>query len=293
MLKTYTSFMNLNPYAFYGINYMEGSYASNKIWTNGERSRLLQAMQASRIELEQNLGHKIMSTMTTDEPHVINKSVIRLGFGYASALGSYIIEDLDDAVVDYASEPVTVQITTETPDNIHVYHPTTLEEIPALSRFYAGTSLILTLPRYALLESQNNPIEGWDFDDLSNFTSNVLVKNVSLNTILGTTLTLINPKMGLVSIDSAIYGQTIYISYVNGLQEQNYLLQNTWVSFAHAKMDIQPTVDPVINMSWLWSRDIPKELSTLQRECPFGQFAGAYQAWRYASFNRLIRTTPL
>lgn len=313
MLDIYASFLNINPYTFFGINYTEGDYLSDKIWTPAERAQVLHAMTISRLELEQNLGYLLTPTMTTAEPHLHNHSTVRLNHAFVIALGAQTITDLADGTLDYDTEPATLQITTATPDNLHIYHPSSGEEITVSERIYADDLLTISIPRYVLLKDTNNPAEGWVYSDLDNFVTSVSVKSVvhdaSLSAQSGFSLSLVNSKMGLLEVLSPAFSQTFYnrclnnttmlnsqimlINYQSGLQELGYLLKSIWVDFTHARLDIQPAEEPSVKLKWLWARDIPKEMSILQRECPFGQFSGAYQAWRYVAAHRVHRASPL
>lgn len=309
MLDLYSNFLALNPYTFFGINYTAGNYHSNKIWTYSERSQVDHAMAVSRAELEHNLGYLLMPEFTVAEPHFHNHSFVRLNHAFVITLGTQTVTSLADGTPDYTTEPGTLQITTAVPDAIHIYNPDTSVEITSSQRSYTGGVLTLSIPRYALIKDMHNPVEGWDFTDMDNFLTTVLVKSIVIDTTqsvqAGYTLALTNAKMGLVEVLSPAYSQSWYdlcvapttqtmlINYQSGLQEQDFLLKNIWVNFAHARLDIQPTEDASVKLKWLWARDIPKQLSSMQSECPFGQFTGAYQAWRYINTHRLHRATPL
>lgn len=301
MLNLYSDFLNINPYAFFGINYLQGNYQSHKIWTASERAQVLRAMLISSAELEQNLGYLLMPRFSVEEPHVYTAKPTRLNHAFIIALGSQTTTDLADAAVDYDAEPATVEITTDAPDDIHLFNPSTDEEIAVSQRDYTGGVLTLSIYRYNLLVDKNNPVAGWDYEELDNFQNVVAVKLVTVDDTLtvqsGYTTEILNYKMGYLQASYSLTvtpaSDTMLINYQSGLEAQDYALKNAWVDFAHARMDIQPTTDPYVYLKWLWARDIPKEMSTAQRECTFGQFAGSYQAWRYINNNRLHRASPL
>lgn len=301
LLQIYVEFLGLNPYAFFGINYLEGNYQSNKIWTAFERAQVLRAMLITKQEMEENLGYLLLADFSIDEAHVYTGRATRLNHAYVIALGTATTTDLDDVNIDYDTEPATVQITTEDFDTIHLFHPTTGAEISPSQRSYDAGVLTLFIPRYVLLVDENNSASGWDYNDLANFITAVQVKSIVVDDTTaiqsGYTLEMTNYKMGLAqasySLTVAPDSETMLINYQSGLEALDYALKNAWVDFAHARMDIQPTVDPVVSLKWLWARDIPQQMSDTQRDCSFGQFAGAYQAYRYVNSHRLHRTTPL
>lgn len=291
MLNLYAEYLTLNPFTFFGVNYTPAVYRSTTIWTKEQRLQLSNALQIARLELEQMLGYYLMPTFTVDEPHLYNGSPIRLDKAFFIALGVSASEDLGTAAPDYDTEPATVLVTTTTPDTIKLYHPSTGAEIYVAERSVNAGVLTLSIPRYALLIDDNNPVLGWDYTDLNKFLTTVSVKNVTISDT-STGLTLLNAKMGL--IKSAYTTETkLYIDYLSGLTEQDFHLKNTWIGFAHARMDIQPVEDQVIKLAWLWAKDIPKSMSPAQQTCPFGQFTGAFKAYQFAQSHRLYRASPL
>jgi hypothetical protein len=305
LLSIYADLLNLNPFTFFGVNHTPAVYKSTALWTFAERQQVLFAMKISRLEMEQQLGYFLLPTYTSEShPH---QHTLRLNHAFVTSLGTPVTTDLDPVVPDYNTEPATVVITTTTPDDIHLFYPDTDIEIFPSARAYVGETLTLRIPRYALRYDDNNPAEGWTYSNLDNFLDLVDVKSITVDSTLalptGYTPYLVNAKMGILKLEHTLSAipfcnpasvtDAITVNYSSGLTSQDFMLRSTWVAFAHAKMDIQPSEDPAVKLSWLWARDIPKEQTSLQKECPFGQFAGAFQAWRYVSLNRLHRATPL
>lgn len=292
MLSVYVDYLGLNPYTFFGVNRTMPSYTANKIWTREQRGRVQDAMDTARAHLEQLLGYDILPTYRTEERHVHTRSSIRLARGYVISMGTREITELAPATIDYNADPARVLIPTET-DGIHIYHPTSGKEIYVQSRTLIDNVLTLYVPHYALLIDENNSKEGWDYDDLNNFLIDVAVKRESIVPQTGHSFSMTNVRMGFVSINEPICQDTFYVDYLAGLLELDALLIRTWVNFAHALMDVQPNEEQLVKIAWLWARDIPKDMPTVQKECPWGQQTGAYQAFHYASTHRLHRATAL
>lgn len=292
MLSVYVNFLGLNPYTFFGINRPLPNYAANLVWTLEQRMRVLSAMETARSYLEHMLGYHLLPVYHEGERRVHTRSSVRLDTGYIQSLGTLEVTELAPALVDYTTDPAKVLVPTTT-DNVHIYHPTTGKEIYVKSRSLVDDVLTLYVPHYALLIDENNPREGWDYDDLNNFLVDVAVRQESVVPQTGHTVSPINARMGYISITEPICQDTFYINYVAGLPKLDALLIRTWVNFAHARMDIQPSEEQLVKIAWLWARDIPKDMPTVQKECPWGQQTGAYQAFYYATRHKLHRASPL
>lgn len=293
MLNLYADILGLNPYTFFGVNHTDSIYRANAVWTKEERQKVLIAMQTSRARLEQALGYFILPTYKEKESHLHISNVIRLLHPHIIAVGERQITTLDNAIIDYDTEPAVIRIVTDL-THIHIYHPVTKQEILIESSSNAEGVLILSVPRYRLVLDENNPAEGWDYNDLNNFLTEVEVKDDLMTGVQdGHQLTIVNAKMGLIRITEVICQEQLLIDYLTGLSELDTHLKTVWVNFAHAEMPIQPNEDSVVKIAWLWARDIPKQLSDRQKECLFGQHTGAYQAWQYATLHRLFRARPL
>src|SRR5690349_22221118 len=195
MLDIYVDFLGLNPYTFFGVDYTTAVYRSNKIWTLEQRLKVLDAMEASRLQLEQLLGYHILPTYHAAERHVHTRSSIRLARPYIISLGTRQVEDLAPAMVDYATEPAKVLIPA-TVDNVHLYHPDTGKEIYVKARTFVDDVVTLYVPRYALVIDENNPVEGWEYDNLSNYLLDVEVKQVSYAAQTDHTFSPLNTRMG-------------------------------------------------------------------------------------------------
>lgn len=299
MIEHYINHLNINPYTFFGVNHADSAYRANKIWTREERRSLQVALNTAQIEIEKMLGYELKPTIHSLEPHPYTLQIFKTKFPFIIHLGKAVETDLPNETLSYAAEPATISLETDDPDSIHIYHPLTNTEIIPTERSYSDPILTLSIPRYLLLEDNNNPIEGWTYSDLDNYITEVQVKQITFDDTYALQsnkkLLLIDAEKGLLQIDPTDCPTTskMYVNYQSGKQALDEHSRDILVGYTHTKMPIPPVEDQAIKLAWLWDRDIPQNMSTPQRECPLGQFTAAYKTFRYASLNRVHRTTPL
>lgn len=297
MINDYVQFLNINPYTFYGIAKPDNTYRSDVIWTKEQRRSVSQALSTAQSSLEDMLGYKLGETYQANEPHAFTLNPIRTRYPYILGLGSKVTTDLPQSEITYASEPATIEVATTTPGLIHFYNTVTGEEITVFTYTFANDVMTVSIPRYALLKDDKNPVAGWDYEDLGNFLTHVDVKSISLNATYGDAdgtrvMEILDAESGVVRVSSYTSSTRLFLNYSSGLPKDNRSIRAV-VQLAHASMFLQPCEDPAIKIAWLWARDIPKSLPSLQVNCPLGQFTGAYEAWQYAAQHKVYRSSPL
>jgi hypothetical protein len=273
-------------------------YRASVIWTKEQRDSLLNALDLAQAEFERLVGFQLAPTFNVDEQHNYETTTFKTKFPLVIEMGVEASSDIElGAAVSHATDPaiVTINDVTVAADEIHVYHPgTSIEIFPSLKSIIAET-LTLSIPRVRTVIDDNNPSAGWDYTDTSKFEQTVDVKRIYVDTInpvqqedadgVLTTgiITVKNKYWGLVklTLDSYAYNK-LYLNYYSGKETLDTSVISVIIQLAHAQMPIEPVNDGAVRLTWLWDKDVPRSMSTLQRDCPLGQFTGAYNAWRLA-----------
>lgn len=191
-LNRYAQITHLNECAFWGINNPDDPETNCRtIWTEWQREDLARYLAEAQEEIEQQVGFTLCPTWFSDEHHPYRRPILtNWGKVIAGGVrGETVIQS--GAAVVYATEPATVGpiVTTVTDANeIRVYYPGSDREIEPKYIDLSGGNVTLYIPRCRLVANPDNPEDGWDYSDLSNFLATVDVKRVyndpSINAVL-------------------------------------------------------------------------------------------------------------
>lgn len=83
------------------------------------------------------------------------------------------------------------------------------------------------------------------------------------------------------------------LNYKAGLTPLTRQAEDAVIRLAHSKMPMAPCGCGVISEMWTRDRNVPDNMTMEQANCPFGNSAGAYWAWRQANMMMLKRGLAL
>jgi len=180
--------------AFWGVRRTDDTrYECRDIWTKSYRDMVQRYVLEAQEEIEDMIGYLLSPDWVTGVPNdggerLTDQQLYRYPllakWGYVIAGGVRATETIQaGAVVDHTSDPAVVgPIATTVTDTgeVHVYHPGTESEITPSSVTISGGNLTVQIPRCRMVKAAlaDNPSDGLDYDDLTNFESTVDVVRV-------------------------------------------------------------------------------------------------------------------
>lgn len=291
------------------------------IWKKDERDQIAFYLAEAQEEVERELGYFVGYKWVTNERHFYTRPIVT-DWGHVIAGGVRGETDISlSEVVNYGTEPATIGpiVTSVTDENeIKVYHTDTDIEVDPSSITISGGTVTIEVPRCRLVDPDNadNPDNGLNYNDLSNFASNVDVVRVYNDT--NTQATLVSqtctsncstnestaciyvrrPKLGSIDVPyqaSNLCGCRPHfadLNYYSGL-EMTKQARDAIIRLAHTKMPRPPCNCSPIEEFWRRDREIPDVLTRERLNCPFGQSNGAWLSWRFVQSMKLYRGATL
>lgn len=345
-LALYHKIINYPECAFFGVNAAsEGintTRARCKVVMKEERDAIQNALAEAQQEIEQVTGFPLQPKWFASEQHtygpiapglryrkwqiaptILTKKtrVIEIGIEAETTISS-------GEAVDHTSDPAVIGPVTTTvtdTDEVHIYHPGTDIEIDPSSIAIAGGNVTITVPRcrMVLASLADNPSEGLDYADTTNFESTVDIKRIYNDS--STEVTFVHPKLcgctedtqsGCIYIDDAEIGalqvsrngtngscncncfpEFVRINYRAGLtglgDDVQQQVRDMVIRLAHSKMPHNPCGCDLSRYVWERDRNIPTTLTRERVNCPFGLSDGAWFAWQQANAIKVWRSSSI
>lgn len=316
-LARYAQIVGYNEAAFFGVQQAgQEEYACRTIWTHWQRMAVARALQVAQSEIERVAGYSLTPTWVDDEQHDYSR-VIVLDKSHVSVLGAKLVDVIHSGMAcNHATDPVAIThaVTFTDAEEVHVYHPGTDYEIIPSSCVIAAGTLTIAIPRVRMVKIalQDNPEDGLDYTDTSNFEATVDIKRVYADTTDQITLVgydcvtsllvedttpatgvLRNPALGIVdlnrcslitcgSICCGTMAHAVRVNYLSGLTSLTAHAEDVIVRFAHSRMPTEPCGCDFLRNMWENDKKIPDMLTAERENCPFGLSQGAWQAWTFA-----------
>lgn len=333
-LPRYAQLIRYSECEFFGVNFnTDPTDLCGTIWTKPQRDMVARYLMEAQEEIEQEVNFPLVVRWIEDDEQDYSESVlarwgrvIEAGVRGETTIeaGSAVAHATDPAVVG----PVATTVTDV--DEIRVFHPGTDIEIHPSSVTISGGNVTVEIPRCRLVTeaAADNPSNGLDYTDLSNFESTVDVKRIyndaSENATLvwpaGTTsccsscssttrdacMVIVDGEIGRILAQLATYSsgswsrstlsacfccapERVRLNYRAGLDPTTRQAEDAVIRLAHSKMPQAPCGCDVASRVWKRDRNIPSVLTAERINCPFGLSDGAWIAWRFAQSMKLVR----
>jgi hypothetical protein len=340
-LALYQKVIGYPECAFFGVN-MTGEVTRGRcrIVLKSDRDAIQDALAESQQEIEQVTGFPLQPKWFANEQHqygpvapglryrqwlrapvILTKKtkIIEIGVRAEAAIsaGEAVDHTNDPAVIG----PVATTVTDE--DEIHIFHPGTDIEIDPSSIAISGGNVTIEVPRCRMVKASlaDNPSQGLDYTDLTNFEATVDVKQVYNDS--SQEATFVHPKRcdcsedtqsGCIYVDDYEIGvlevsrngnctacgcipDFVRINYRAGLNSVGDAIEqqvrDMVIRLAHSKMPYEPCgCDLGANM-WRRDRNIPTTLTRERVNCPFGLSDGAWFAWQQANAIKVWRASAI
>lgn len=344
-LALYQKVINYPECAFFGVN--QSSEAINttrarcKILLKPERDAIQNALAEAQQEIEEITNFPLQPKWFASEQHQYGPiapglrfrqwqiapviltektKIIEIGIRAETTIsaGEAVDHTNDPAIIG----PVATTVTDE--DEIHIFHPGTDIEIDPSSITIAGGNVTITVPRcrMVLASLADNPSEGLDYTDVTNFESTVDIKRIYNDG--STEVTFIHPKFcdcsedtrsGCIYIDDAEIGvlevsqngsgscncncspEFVRVNYRAGLTSLGddvlQQVRDMVIRLAHSKMPHNPCGCDLSRYVWERDRNIPQTLTRERVNCPFGLSDGAWFAWQQANVIKVWRSSSI
>ena len=331
-LAYYAHLIGVDECAFWGVNAgTSPAYACRQIWSLHDRNLIAHYLAEAQTELENVLGYPIGARWIVSEQQRY-KPLVLTRWGYVQAVGVRAEAVIaSDEPVDHTNDPAVIgplATTVTDPDEVHIYHAGTTQEITPSAVEIAGGMLLITVPRCRLVlpAYADNPETGWDYTDTTvtgPFAQLVDIKQVyndsstqgtlvympgclctttpCAETTQTACLTVREPIAGTLSVRPATYSDGTWVvacalgvpdyvrlNYLAGVTADAQLLEMI-IRLAHAKMPETPCGCAEGKRLWERDRHVPEVLTAERLNCPFGFSDGAWLAWRFAQARRLVR----
>jgi hypothetical protein len=276
-------------------------------------------LQAAQSEVEAKVGFPMVPTYFTDEQHDYGKVLVMRNRNVIE-LGVEVVDDVSlGLALSHVSDPATAScaVTFTDTDEVRIYHPGTDYEISPSSLTIAGGVLSIEIPRVRTVKTAlfDNPEDGHDYTDTSNFESTIDVKRIHTNTTTPVTLvgyecgsceelteatTLVNGllrngPLGIVDLSACVSLTECIcnirwarVNYRAGWTSVTPHAEDAIIRLAHSRMPSEPCGCDYLRGMWERDRHTPQILTAERENCPFGMSDGAWQAWCYvASMNAI------
>lgn len=332
-LADYVTHFRIPECGFWGVNAaVDQGKACQTIWTLDDRVMLAYYLCEAQDEIENYIHYPLQPKWFTDETRRIKTSTLLTRWGHILAGGVMAISTIQlNASVDHTNDPAIIgPIATTVTDlsEIKIYYAGTEQEItPAKMRIVAG-NLTIWIPRCRLVAPAlvDNPENGWDYTDVTNFASRVDIMRVyndpSINAKLvrahrcntecstqGCTdatvdacINVRNSEIGEIIVTPGIYSsgawsaqrgcgcyEKVKLNYMAGLTELPRPAKETIIRLAHSKMPKEPCACTSVKNSWARDMYVPDNIDPARYQSPWGISDGAWMAYLFARSIRLVR----
>lgn len=313
-LPRYAQIVSYSEAAFFGVSapYNE-PYICRAIWTSLQRKDIARELLAAQEQIEQHVGYYLVPTYTEGERHELRTPVVT-NMGRLIALGRRAVSGIALGVsVSHAADPVTVTLPGVTIGNtseVRVYHFGTDIDIIPSGVTYAGGTLTIKIPRVRMVrpENEDNPPEGWDYDDVSLFADKIDIKREYTDTTapvhyVAYRLQSGQPPAEIVKDGSGVIRNAaagivellpldvfclqprpalVGLDYLSGLLSVSEHLEDIVIRYAHSRLPDAPCGCDFLRAMWERDRNIPQVLTAERENCPWGMSDGAWTAWTFA-----------
>lgn len=336
-LARYAQIIGYHECAFFGVN-APGNVddACRTIWTLEQRRAIAKALAEAQGDIEGVTRYPLSPKWFENEEHALRCPIVADWTKLiAAGVRAETVIDEDATVTlrgegDVILDPAIVTAATDVTDadEIHIYHPDSEAEIFPSAITISEGEVTISIPRCRLVADQNNPPEGWEYEDDANFLSAVDVRRVyndpSVNATLvsrnsscncgncsETTRTgcmyITNKEVGIVEVRPATYTEGAWVgasalcrsytrvrlNYRAGLTRLTYQWEDAIVRLAHSRMPNEPCGCGIAQSVWQRDRNIPDALTRERINNDFGLSDGAWFAWQVAQGKKLMRAGVL
>lgn len=327
-LSRYAQRIHQNECAFFGVANpaeIEIGYGCDTIWSKWQRDDIAFYLAEAQQEIEQQINYPVCDRWITGEQHNLN-CPIQTDWGYVIE-GGVMAEVVvaDGATVDYLTEPATIgPIATTITDvsEIAIFYPGSYWQIMPERITIESGFLTILIPRCRLVAADKleNPVQGWDYNDLDNFTTTVDVKRVyndpstqaelvwrACNSCESETqdacIYVKNGEIGSLEVSPATYSEengwtpahsfckpveSVRLNYRAG-RGMTYQMEDTIIRLAHSKMPDELCGCETFTRLWRRDRHIPEILTRERINCPFGLSDGSWVSFRFTQTMKLYR----
>jgi len=322
-LPLYAQHLCIDECAFWGVNAGTVSGTCLSIWTLDNRNMLAFYLCQAQHEIENILKYPLQPTWFTNEPHAIARKTYLTDWKKVIAGGvKKVVLLADSAAVDDATDPNVIgpiATTATDPEEIHVYHEDSTQEIIPSKITITGGFVTIEVPlcRLVLPLYFDNPDVGWNVTDLV-FATAVDVKweyndestqakfikshccstGCAANHCVDVTddgcIKVQYAEEGIVLATPATYAagvwsslnrscgcyQGVKLNYYAGLFTLTHDLIDAIIRLAHSRMPHAPCGCDPVKRFWEADRNIPENISFEREKNIFGLSDGAWAAWR-------------
>lgn len=331
-LVRYAQRIHQNECAFWGVANpaeVEIGYGCDTIWSKWMRDDISYYLAEAQQEIEQQINFPICTRWFTDEQHDLT-CPIQTDWGYVIEGGVMALADIADSeAVDYSTDPAVIgpiATTLTDTDEIAIFYPGSLVQIYPETMEITGGFLTIWIPRCRMVAADQleNPVQGWDYNDLDNFTTTVDVKRVyndpstqaeliwrNCNTcesqIQDACIYVRNGKIGSVEVRAGTYSadsgwtptnlfckpvESVRLNYRAGTA-MTWQMEDTIIRLAHSKMPDELCGCETFMRHWRRDRHVPEILTKERYSVPWGLSDGAYTAWRFTQSMKMYRGATL
>lgn len=327
-LARYAHIIGYPECAFFGIEHPDAQrYECRSLWSQIQREDIDYYLAEAQDEIENVINYPVVPTYIVGEEKKYYGSMT-LRWGNLLEVGVEAFATIGLAVpLNQTNDPAVATIATTLTNTagINVYHPGTNEEMFPLSMGITGGVLTVILPRArtVLYSKMDNPPEGLDYNDSSNFETSVdiyysytdpsdqativslkrcnnppcdnieesgcvKIRRQDISSVEVVPATFTN---GIWKLSRTCKGEPyrVYLNYLAGNVTITRQLENAIVRLAHSKMPTEPCGCEVTQRLWQRDRHIPDILTKERLNCDFGMSDGAWTAWRFAGSVALRR----
>lgn len=351
--RTYrpTPLVPIEEYARY-VSYDEGSvlgvrnapnathYECRDVWSLDQRNYIMHYLSEAQEEIEDQIGYFLVADwvvgqlsderdyleryVDTQVPEWPINSYKRMGtykarWKHIVKVGVRAVEDIALLEsVSHVTDPAVIGpvATTVTDVNeIRVYHPNSDLEINPSEIVISGGMMTISIPRVRMvLESQqDNPAQGWDYNDLTNFESEVDIKRVYTdetgsqavlhctncgtcdNRLISGCIRVLSAPMGTLDIRSNNLGcscgctpEKIGFYYYAGNVTNTQKAKDMVIRLAHSKMPDEPCGCAIAQRLWERDRKTAEIVTPEMTNNPFGINNGAIVAWQWVKASKVF-----
>ena len=341
-LASYAHALGIPECSFWGVSIPNPpAHACRDIWLKSERDMIWFALNEAQEEIEKVTSFPLYPRWIGGSQNIADmdvknyRPIVTAYWSYVIEAGRRAEEDIELSVpLSHLSDPATLSLvalpaTVTNIEEVHIYHEGTDIEISpsAIDLDTLLGTMTISVPRCRLVlpALADNPPEGLDYNDLTNFASKMDVRRIyndpSIQAIykwprgitcgdtctpytLNHCLTILSPKLGELHLPPpntsypysgpgclSAYGnpETVSLNYRAGMIGNSRQITDTTIRLAHSKMPAEPCGCDLISNYWKRDRNTPDALSVERLNCPFGLSDGAWTAWAFAKSMAVVR----
>lgn len=322
-LSRYAAHVGIDECGVLGVRYTGQELAAcGTIWRLSQRVTLLEYLAQAQQMIEEVIEYPVCPTWIEEDNapytrlmHTRWKRLLAAGIKATTNISLGEATDLTGEPVLVG--PVATSVTVE--EELVLYHPGTTTEITPSKVTLVGGNVTFEIPRCRLVKTAlaDNPADGWDFDDDSNFEATVDVVRVytdrSTQAVLvwptGRTccdscdedtgegcIAIISTRTGFIKVIPASQTNGVWtasgwvctcpppyvrLNYKAGLSELSVLAMDAIIRLAHSMMPEGPCGCDLATQIWKRDRHVPDFVAPERMRVPWGFSDGAWYAWEW------------